>query len=203
MSSTSSFWIKRIQSLSGIFPIGVFLLQHLFGNSYAFVSAEKFNEHSEFLTSLPMVYLIELGFIYFPILLHASLGLVIIYRGENNFTNYSQFRNWMFFLQRLTGVLALVFIATHSYTTRIRSVLTGHEFTYADMAATLAHPAWFWFYFVGVTAVVFHFSNGIWSFLVTWGVTIGPKIQKMTSAITMTLFVFMTIWGTAILLAFK
>ena len=203
MSSASSFWIKRIQSLSGIFPIGVFLLQHLFGNSYAFISAEKFNEHSEFLTSLPMVYLIELGGIYFPILLHASLGLVIIYRGENNFTNYNYFRNWMFFFQRLTGVLALVFIATHSYTTRISSVLAGKEFEFADMAAPLAPPAWFWFYFVGVLAVVFHFCNGLWSFLVTWGITIGPKVQRVSSAATMTLFVFMGIWGISILLAFK
>lgn len=203
MSSASSFWIKRIQSLSGIFPVGFFLLQHLFGNSYAFVSAEAFNEHSRFLTSLPMVELIELGMIYCPILLHASLGLVIIYRGQNNFTNYSQFRNWMYFLQRLTGVVALVFIATHSYTTRISHWISGQEFAFKDMTAILAHPAWFWFYFVGILAAVFHFSNGLWSFLITWGVTIGPKVQRASSAISMGLFVFLGIWGVSILLAFK
>ncbi len=201
--SASSFWLKRIQSLTGIFPIGIFLLQHLFGNSYAFVSPEKFNEHSEFLTSLPLVVLIELSTIYFPIILHASLGLMLIYRGQNNFYNYSKFRNWMFFFQRLTGLLALVFICVHSYTTRISSFLAGHDFVYDDMALKLSQPAWFWFYFVGVIAVVYHFSNGIWSFLITWGLTVGPKVQRMSSAITMGLFVFMSIWGVSILLAFR
>lgn len=202
MSDSQSFYLKRLMSITGMLPVGGFLLQHLFSNSYIFKSDQAFNEHSMFLTSLPMVYLLEVGLIYLPILLHAALGLAIIYKGQNNFTSYGKFRNWMFFFQRLTGFVALAFIATHSYSTRIQSVIHGTEYTAALMRQTLTQPFWFWFYVVGVLSVVFHFANGLWSFLVTWGITVGRKTQQMTSALTMGLFVVMSIWSVAILLKF-
>jgi len=140
--------------------------------------------------------------IYLPILLHAVFGLAIIYKGQNNFTSYGKFRNWMFFFQRLTGFIALGFIATHSYSTRISSVIHGTEMSAAVMRQTLAQPFWFWFYLVGILSAVFHFSNGLWSFLITWGITIGKKSQQMTSAVTMGLFVVMALWSVSILLKF-
>lgn len=200
MKEHSSFLLKRLMSITGLLPVGGFLVQHFFSNSYIFISDHAYNEHAEFLTSLPMVVIIELLLIYFPILLHAGLGLAIIYRGENNFTHYGQFRNWMYFLQRLTGVVALVFIATHSYTTRIHSYLHNYEMTADLMRRTLQQPFWFWFYFVGILSAVFHFCNGIWSFLITWGITIGKQAQKVSSALTMGLFVLMSVWAIQILL---
>jgi succinate dehydrogenase / fumarate reductase cytochrome b subunit len=202
MNDSSSFLLKRLMSITGMLPVGAFLLQHLFSNSYIFISEQAYNEHTAFLTSLPMVVLIELGFIYLPILLHAAFGLAIIYKGQSNFTNYPQFRNWMFFLQRLSGFLALAFIATHSYTTRIKTFFSGEEMTATHMTNILQQPFWFWFYAVGVVMVCFHFSNGIWSFLVTWGITIGKRAQQISSALTMGIFVLMGIWGIAILLRF-
>jgi len=203
MTQQKSFLLKRLMSITGFLPVGGFLLQHLFSNSYAFISPEAYNEHTKFLVSLPMVVLLEIGLIYLPIFLHAALGLVILYRGENNFANYSYYRNWMFFFQRFTGFLALVFIATHSFTTRIKTGLAGEEMTFDTMTQILRNPLWFWFYLVGVLSVVFHFCNGIWSFLVTWGITTGTKAQRVSSALTMFLFVTMGIWGVAILLQFR
>jgi succinate dehydrogenase / fumarate reductase cytochrome b subunit len=189
-------------SITGLLPVGGFLLQHFFGNSYIFVSDEAFNEHSHFLTHLPMVYLIEVGMIYFPIFLHAFLGIGIIYKGENNFAHYGLFRNWMYFFQRVSGFFALAFIVTHSYTTRISSVIGGYDYTADSMRATLSDPFWFWFYVVGVVMVTFHFGNGLWSFLITWGITVGKKAQKVSAAISMGLFVAMALWGVSILLKF-
>ncbi len=202
MADPTSFYLKRLMSFTGMLPVGGFLLQHLYGNSFIFQSDAAFNEHSHFLTHLPLVYLIEFGLIYLPILLHAALGVAIIYKGQNNFTSYGRYRNWMFFFQRLTGFLALVFIVTHSYTTRIQAVMGGYEFTAEIMRQKLAVPYWFWFYVVGVLAVVFHFANGLWSFLVTWGITVGKKAQQVTSALTMGIFVAMSLWSVAILLKF-
>ncbi|MBI2067594.1 MAG: succinate dehydrogenase [Deltaproteobacteria bacterium] len=202
MVHQQSFLLKRLMSITGMLPVGGFLLQHLFSNSYAFISPEAYNEHTRFLVSLPMVVLLEIGMIYLPIFLHAAFGVAIIYRGQNNFAQYSYFRNWMFFLQRLTGILALVFIATHSYTTRIKTGLAGEEMTFDTMTHILQRPGWFWFYCAGVISAVFHFSNGLWSFLVTWGITIGQKAQRVSSALTMGLFVLLTIWGISILLQF-
>jgi len=202
MPDSSPLLLKRLMSITGMLPVGAFLVQHLFSNAYIFISPEAYNEHTKFLTSLPMVVLIELGLIYVPILLHAAFGLAIVYRGESNIAHYTQFRNWMFFLQRASGVMALVFIGVHASTTRIKSFLTGQEMTADTMSAILKDPLWFWFYVVGVVMVTFHFANGLWSFLITWGITIGKKAQQVSTALTMGLFVVMGIWGVAILLKF-
>ena len=185
----NSFYLKRLFSLAGIFPIGAFLLQHFFSNAYVFLGPEAYNQHAEFLTGLPLVVLIEAAFIYMPILFHAAIGLVIIYRGENNFVEYGYPRNWMYFGQRITGIIALVFIGTHAYTTRIQSFWAGEKFQFSDMQAILSNPYWFWFYMVGVLAVCFHFANGLWSFLATWGITIGPKSQRFAAACSWVIFV--------------
>ena len=34
------------------------------------------------------------------------------------------------------------------------------------------------FYMLGVTLLVFHFANGLWTAAITWGVTITEKAQK-------------------------
>lgn len=201
-SDGGSFYLKRLMSFLGMVPVGAFVLQHFFSNSYIFLSEQAYNEHSRFLTSLPMVVAIELLFIYLPIFLHAALGLAIIYRGQSDVAHYGIFRNWLYFFQRLSGFLALIFIATHSYTTRIRTFFAGTEMTAASMSETLRHPFWFWFYLVGIVMVAFHFANGLWSFMVTWGITTGPKAQRASAAATMGLFVVMAIWGLSILFKF-
>lgn len=201
-SGGGSFLLKRLMSITGMLPVGAFFLQHFFSNSYVFISPEAYNEHTHFLTSLPMVVLIELSLIYFPILLHAVLGLAIIYRGESSVAHYGTFRNWMYFFQRLSGFVALAFIAVHSYSTRIKTFLAGREMTFDLMSEVLKQPLWFWFYFAGILAAAFHFANGLWSFLVTWGVTTGPRAQRVSSSMTMFLFVVMAFWGVAILFKF-
>ena len=35
-------------------------------------------------------------------------------------------------------------------------------------------------YLIGITATVWHFANGIWLFLVDWGITIGERAQRLT-----------------------
>lgn len=34
-------------------------------------------------------------------------------------------------------------------------------------------------YVIGITATVWHLANGIWLFLVDWGITIGERAQKI------------------------
>ena len=35
-------------------------------------------------------------------------------------------------------------------------------------------------YLIGITATVWHLANGIWLFLVDWGITIGERAQRLT-----------------------
>ena len=41
----------------------------------------------------------------------------------------------------------------------------------------------FLFYILGISATVFHFSNGIRSFLIHWGITIGPESQRISAVV--------------------
>jgi succinate dehydrogenase / fumarate reductase cytochrome b subunit len=34
-------------------------------------------------------------------------------------------------------------------------------------------------YVIGITSTVWHFANGIWLFLVDWGITIGERAQRL------------------------
>jgi succinate dehydrogenase / fumarate reductase cytochrome b subunit len=59
------------------------------------------------------------------------------------------------------------------------------------------------FYIIGVVSAAFHFANGMWSFCVTWGITVGPKAQRISTYVWMALFAVLSIGGVLILLEFS
>ena len=50
-----SFLWRRLHSLSGIFPIGAFLVEHFLSNAFATNGGAAYNENVRFLTGLPFV----------------------------------------------------------------------------------------------------------------------------------------------------
>ena len=38
----------------------------------------------------------------------------------------------------------------------------------------------FMIYVIGITSTVWHLANGIWLFMVDWGITIGERAQRLT-----------------------
>ena len=52
-------------------------------------------------------------------------------------------------------------------------------------------------------ACVFHFTNGIWTFCITWGITVGPRAQRTLRAACLAFFAFMYGTALAILMAFR
>ncbi len=168
--SKNEFYLRRLHSLLGIIPIGAFLIVHLMINHQATQGAEAFNKAAGFMESLPFLLVTELILIYIPILYHGLYGIHIAFTAKENIGHYSLFRNWMFALQRLTGIIAFVFIFVHLWQTRLQKLFFGKEISYDMMHQTLQNPIWVIVYIICVIAVIFHFSNGIWSFLVTLGI---------------------------------
>ena len=62
---------------------------------------------------------------------------------------------------------------------------------------------YFVLYVIGVIAATFHFSNGMWAFLVSWGITVGPRAQKISSYIWMGVFVIVAALFLLSLVAFR
>ena len=77
----SSFLLRRLHSLSGIVPIGAFLLEHFISNAEAFKGPIAYGKQVQFLNSLPAVFVMELCFIWIPILYHGLYGVYICSAG--------------------------------------------------------------------------------------------------------------------------
>ncbi len=77
-----SFVLRRLHSLSGIVPIGAFLIEHFISNSESANGVQAYNDQVKFLTSLPFVHVLEWVFIFIPLLYHALYGIWIWYRGD-------------------------------------------------------------------------------------------------------------------------
>lgn len=196
------FLLRRLHSLLGIVPIGLFLVQHLFINHFATQGVEAFNNASHFMANLPFVIFLEIFVIYLPIMYHAFYGVYIAFTSRNNVGKYSYMRNILFKAQRYTGVFLVVFIAWHVFETRFQVAIGAAEADFNMMANILDNPWMFAFYVVGVLTATFHFANGLWSFLVTWGITQSEKAQRYSTYFTLIVFIVLSIIGIRALLAF-
>ena len=202
MSKDREFYLRRLHSLVGIIPVGLFLAQHLVVNHFATKGAESFNTAVHFMESLPFVLFLEWFVIYIPLMFHAFYGLYIAFTAKNNPQRYGTFRNWMFVLQRITGIILVVFIAWHIFETRFQKAIGAQEVNFNMMADILASPLMFAFYVVGVVSATFHLANGIWSFLVSWVITHSPTSQRISTYVTIGIFLALTVVGVRALLAF-
>lgn len=202
MAGRSEFNYRRLHSLLGVIPIGLFLTQHLIVNHFAVYGRDSFNAAAHVLESLPFKLLLETVIIYLPILFHAILGVYIVFVAKNNIQRYGFFRNWMFYIQRITGIITLIFLAWHIWETRIQIGMGNAEANYSLMEGILDNPFMFWFYIIGVISTTFHFSNGLWSFLVSWGITQSPRSQKIATYATLIVFLGLSYIGVRALIAF-
>lgn len=203
MSDRHEFFNRRLHSLLGVIPIGIFVIQHLVVNHFAVYGEESFNNAAGFMESLPFRLTLETVVIYLPILFHAILGIYIaLWVPRNNVGHYSFMRNWLFMLQRISGVITLIFIAWHVWQTRIQVALGTTNVDYQLMEDILSSTGMFWFYIIGVISTTFHFANGLWGFSVTWGITQSKKSQKILTYVTLLVFLVLSYIGVRTLIQF-
>lgn len=201
MAGNREFMYRRLHSLLGVIPIGIFLMQHLVVNHFATKGPESFNSAADFMGNLPFRIVLETVIIYLPILFHAIYGLYIAFTAKNNTSKFGYFRNWMFMLQRISGVITLIFITWHVWQTRVAAAFGSHV-NFDMMNEILSSPFMFGFYLIGVISTIFHFANGLWSFLVSWGITVSPRSQVISTYFTIGVFLVLSIIGIRTLLAF-
>ncbi len=183
-----TFVLRKLHQLSGIVPLGLFVLEHFYTNSKAINGAGAFNEAVKDLQAIPYILLVEIGGIFIPLIYHAVYGLVITMEARPNNLNYPYPRNWFYLIQRTTGVILFFFIAFHVLNFRfglipgLNSVSVAHapEQAFEIVAREFRMVPIFLLYMVGITATVWHLANGIWLFLVDWGITVGERAQRLT-----------------------
>ncbi|MBS7345648.1 MAG: succinate dehydrogenase cytochrome b558 subunit [Caryophanon sp.] len=203
MSKNREFLWRRLHSLLGVIPVGLFLVFHLSLNFTATGGSEAYNDATGMMELIPhwLLLVVEWVVIYIPLMFHAFYGVYIAFTATHNTKRFGTFRNWMFRIQRMTGIFLVVFVAWHIWQTRIQKAL-GDEVNFDMMADIVANPAMLAFYIVGILSATFHLSNGLWSFLVSWGITQSPKSQKIVTYISMAFFVVISVVGVMAILAF-
>lgn len=228
------FLFRRLQSLTGIVPIGVFLIAHLTTNSsilwggFALRGGEGdkvaaggggayyFAKEVVWINEqIPHLLLIEIA-LWVSIAFHAGLGLVYAMSGKSNVSRYPYKDNWRYTLQRVSGYIGIVFIFYHVATLRWGwsflvpgGAVWSHHASASTLALALrgsAEGMTTWgllvslFYMLGVTMLVFHFANGLWTAAITWGVTISANAQKRWGRVCVAIGagLMLAAWGSVI-----
>ena len=182
-----TFVLRKLHQLTGIVPLGAFLLEHFYTNSKAIAGAASFNKAVEDLQAIPYILLVEITFIFIPLIYHAVYGLFITFEMRPNNLQYPYARNWFYMIQRVTGFILFFFILFHVLNFRfgmipgLNTVSVAHhpEQSFDIVSREFRMIPIFIVYMVGITATVWHFANGIWLFLVDWGITIGERAQRL------------------------
>ena len=197
VDSRTSYILDKLQSLSGVIPIGAFLAEHFWSNSYALVSVGKYNQVSEELRQIPWRIIVETCVLFIPILFHGLYGIYIWSKGKSNALGHPWMANWLYVLQRWTGIIAFIFIGWHLYTERF----LGHGVTsYADVQRNMMNPWYVAFYIVGVTASSFHLGNGLWNFACKWGIAVSANAQRAAGWVGAAVAIAFTVAGVAIVI---
>ena len=110
------FLIRRIHSLCGLIPVGAYMVVHLITNASILNGVETFQNLVYQIHSLgKALWLIEWGLIFVPLIFHGVFGVVIIMGGKSNTSNYPRAANVRYALQRISGMIALLFIFYHVF----------------------------------------------------------------------------------------
>ncbi|MFO0756371.1 MAG: succinate dehydrogenase [Byssovorax sp.] len=188
--SRRPFLLRKLHSLSGVIPVGGFMIFHLWENSKALQGQQQFDEMVAGIGHTPYVAVLEWAVILLPLLFHAGYGFKLMLESRANVGKYPTSRNWMYTLQRTTGVLAFFFIAFHLYEYWIQKVLgkLAPEQFYTELCARMSTPVGpvpvtALVYILGIAACAFHLTNGLWGFCFSWGITISKRSQQMAATV--------------------
>jgi len=206
-----NYALHKLHSLTGVVPVGYYMVQHLALNTFTLAGPQYFNNVIHFFEAMPKHLLLglEIFGIWIPMLFHAVYGLFINSRGLKNNTvpQYAKYReNRYYSFQRWSGIFIFIFLCYHvASTTGVKMYTNSTEsIEYAAMAAKFTANGYimFVFYALGILTSTYHFSYGLWSFCIRWGITVSEKSQARMFKISGGVFVGLLLMGWAALAGF-
>jgi len=180
----NQFLIYRLFSLAVLVPVGAFLVVHLLTNASVLAGPGTFQSRVDMIHSLgPLLVPVEWVFIFLPMLFHAVVGFVIIANGLPNVGSYPYVGNVRYTLQRATGMIAFAYIIWHITQLHwMGAPIGGGRFDphrAASSTAVVLRPLVVsMLYAIGILSTVFHFSNGLWTQGITWGLWTSPAAMR-------------------------
>ncbi|MGH7286056.1 MAG: hypothetical protein ACRELY_31430 [Polyangiaceae bacterium] len=163
--------VRRLHALSGVVPLGAFLVEHLWATAAAMKSRDAFDARVLWLDRWRAGLAFEIVFILAPLAFHALYGVVLAFDKTEKEDAYPYPQNRFRFLLRASGIASLAFIAWHMWELPIARMLgrvpVHGLFDLASMhlSSTLRGVPWRAIgYFLGLFVTIFHFAYGLVSF---------------------------------------
>lgn len=180
-ASTWNSW-KRWHSVTGVFPVGLFLALHLWTNARALQGEEAYRAGAAALGRIPLLAVVEVVGILLPLAYHALYGVYLAVRRPAGPHPYATDR--LYLLERVSGMAALAFLLFHLGELPLHRWLYGlqagdfYQTLESRLSATYGGIPWTALaYLLGLTATVFHFANGLAVFWTSWGYAGTPEGQ--------------------------
>ena len=192
----SHFLMRRIHSLTGVVPVGLFLIYHLYLQLYLHSGAEIYNNEVNSFYDSPLAIWTLVFVVYIPLFFHSFLGILLIFEStvQPSYTYYSHLLYW---LQRISGIGVLLFILAHIWNTQLGPWVAGTWGTHFEhLSNGFADPDTGMLtktvYVLGVLGAIFHFCKRPHTFCMTWGIALTPNSQKRVRSFSIILFVILT-----------
>ena len=149
-------FLRKLHSFAGVFPLGIFLCFHMCVNYSANWGTTPYDTMGSFMAHMPYKVVLETFVIFLPLLFHALYGVYISLTSSVTVKRYRYFRNWCYVLQRIAGIVTLLFVIWHIYGTKLQVELTGVDPSYAMVAGIVATPIGLTLFAIGLLCSIYH-----------------------------------------------
>lgn len=208
---SKTFLLRKLHQITGIVPLGIYFLVHMYTNSTVMSGEKVFEDHVTDIHHLPYLLFVEIFGIFLPLVFHSVYGIMISAEARPNVGNYGYGRNWFYIFQRVTGIFLFFFLTFHILNLRFGMIpglnltpVAGHaDLAFDIVSKEFAIPWVLTFYILGITATAWHLAYGIFLFAVDWGIVIGEKAQKYALYGSVSLAIFLSLVGINAAVAFE
>jgi succinate dehydrogenase / fumarate reductase, cytochrome b subunit len=197
---------RRLHSVTGLVPVGAFLVFHLATNAAALKGADAYNAMAKKMQATPLLVLVELLVIAAPLFFHGIYGLFLVASetADDARPRPTPGRQALARAQRATGIALFAFVLFHLWTARLVQIHDHGELDlYRLMQASLANPWIRAVYAAGILSATFHLSAGILTFTETWGLAVSSRARRRVVVAAVVCFLVLSALGLRILSAFR
>lgn len=194
--------LKRLQVLTGVAPVGLFLLSHFAINARAMAGPEAYRATTDAIARVPALPLVEAVAIALPIAAHLALGILLGTTRQASREIPHPSVGWRY-LHRATGLYLTVYVVFHVWAIRLSPDRLHHAKPLFElMAAQLRHPVIFALQSIAVLAAATHFAGGLVALGGPGGFALSPALRRPLGGVAIASFVLLAALGFGALLAF-
>jgi succinate dehydrogenase / fumarate reductase, cytochrome b subunit len=194
---------RRLHSITGLVPVGAFLVFHLWTNTASARGADAYDAAARRLQELPFSLAAEILLIGLPLVFHGVYGLYLSAATDPGSPRPTRARVALSRLQRATGAVVFAFLFFHLWTARLVQVRDHSSVDLFRLIQAALASRWITaLYAAGILAAIVHLAAGVWTSAETWGLLRTRAARAATAAAAAAVFAVLSIWSVVALKGF-